>query len=155
MRARRARLDFGAAERLGFLLFGGGNPARLLSPALAAFKKHATLALTRQAGSEPIKGSAVPSQLSAIKAKLAASPAKAGSRFAIILTWAREGLDDAIDAVGVDSIIKEAQLLYDSYVAPIDIPWVPDIAEPMLIDAPAKQLLAAIIRGFHDLIHAE
>ena len=88
-------------------------------------------------------------------ARLAVLPPRAAIRFADIIKWARKQLDDAIDAAGVDKIIAQANVLYDKYVAPVNIPWVPDILEPTLIDAPAKQLLAAIIRGFHDLIHED
>lgn len=88
-------------------------------------------------------------------AQLAASPKSAGDRFRAIIDYVRELVDDSIDAVGVDNIIIQAHELYDRFVAPLDVPWVPDVAEPNTIDRPAKQLLAALIRSFHNSIHTE
>lgn len=98
-------------------------------------------------------GVAVPaSSLPEIRARLDSAPKSAGSRFAVIVDWARKAIDDAIDSAGVEEIVGRAVALYDSYVAPVNIPWVPDILEPTLIDLPAKQLLAVLIRGFAELV---
>lgn len=97
----------------------------------------------------------MPASLAQIRARLDASPKAAGTRFAAIIDWARKAIDDAMDSAGVDAIINQAHLLYDTYVMPFDIPWVPDILEPAVIDRPAKQLLAALIRGFYDLVDDE
>lgn len=88
------------------------------------------------------------SNLGAIQAQLADAPKSAAPRFWQIIEWAKARIDDGLDAVGVENIITQANLLYDSYVAPVDVPWVPDVAEPLVIDAPAKQILAALIRSF-------
>lgn len=90
--------------------------------------------------------------LAQIRARLDSAPKSAGSRYAAILDWAREAIDDAIDSAGVEAIVSQAVGLYDLYVAPVDVPWVPDILEPSLIDLPAKQLLAVVIRGFAELV---
>jgi hypothetical protein len=94
----------------------------------------------------------VPSSLPAIRARLESAPKKAGSRFAIIVDWARKAIDDGIDAVGVEELVSRAVALYDAYVQPIDVPWVPDILEPTLIDLPAKQILAVLIRGLAEMV---
>jgi hypothetical protein len=90
----------------------------------------------------------MPSSLAVIQDQLSASPKFAAPRFWKIIEWARARIDDSLDSMGVENIITQANLLYDSYVAPVDIPWVPDVAEPMMIDAPAKQILASLIRSF-------
>lgn len=90
-----------------------------------------------------------------IAAVLAASPKAAEGRLAIIVAALVDSLDDAIDAVGVDAIIAQVNALYDTYVAPADIPWCPDVLEPTLIDMPAKQILAALIRGLHSRVHKD
>lgn len=95
------------------------------------------------------------SSLPAVQARLEALPKSAGSRFAFIVDWARKAIDDVFDAAGVETIIAQAHALYDQYVVPIDVPWVPDVLEPLAIDRPAKQLLAAMIRGFYDLVDDE
>lgn len=95
------------------------------------------------------------SPLADIQARLAALPRRAGVRFLAIIEWAKGGLDDAIDMVGIDEVVKQAHLLYDQFVAPIDVPWIPAVLEPTLIDAPAKQILESIIRNLHDAIHED
>lgn len=95
-----------------------------------------------------IRRFSVPTSLSVIQTQLATAPKSAGWRFWKIIEWAKASIDNAIDSTGVDNIITQAHLLYDSYVAPVDVPWVPDVLEPMVIDRPAKQLLSALIRGF-------
>ena len=88
------------------------------------------------------------SSLAGIQAQLSESPKFAAPRFWQIIEWAKARVDDGLDSVGVENVVERANLLYDSYVAPVDIPWVPDALEPAMIDAPAKQILAALIRAF-------
>jgi hypothetical protein len=97
----------------------------------------------------------VPSSLPAIRASLEAAPKTAGSRLALLLDWARRSIDDAIDSAGLNNITKQADELYDAYVAPLDIPGVPDFVERTLVDPAAKRILTAIIRGFYDLVDDE
>lgn len=93
----------------------------------------------------------IPAELSA---HLQGLPAKADVRFASLSDWAMvRVMDELIDKIGVDNIVLAAQSAYDEYVAPFDIPGVPNHMEPALIDQPAKMLLALLIRGFHDLVH--
>ena len=87
-----------------------------------------------------------------IRARLESAPKSASTRYAVIIDWARKAIDDAIDSAGVENIVSRAIALYDAYVQPVDVPWVPDILEPTLIDLPAKQLLAVVIRGFAELV---
>jgi hypothetical protein len=57
--------------------------------------------------------------------------------------------------VGVEAVVAEVLRLYDEFCVPISVPWVPDLLEPALIDAPAKQLIAACIRRAHARIHKD
>lgn len=88
-----------------------------------------------------------------IEARLAALPANASVRFATLMEWILQQFDAAIDAVGVDNVVLAAHTLYDKYIAPLDVPWVPNEREPELIDLPAKYLLARVIHGLHDRVH--
>lgn len=96
-----------------------------------------------------------PQSFGAFEAQLAASPALAEFRLLDILDFLRNHADDAIDTIGVDAAIKFAHDLYDRFVAPIDIPFVPDLLEPTVIDGPAKALIAAVIRRVHERIHRD
>lgn len=87
------------------------------------------------------------------ESKLTSAPKVARIRFASILDWARSSIDDAMDRAGLDNLVNQANDLYDRYVKPVDVPWVPDVMEPTLIDQPAKLILEQLIRGFHDLVH--
>lgn len=87
--------------------------------------------------------------------RLAEMPPRAAMRLAALLDWAIAEIDDKIDAAGVEHLVTAAYLLYDKHIAPVDVPWIPDIAEPAVIDAPAKWLIAQTIRGFHQLVHRE
>ena len=101
-------------------------------------------------------GSAVPAlSLTALSAQLDSAPKSAGVRFAAIIAWAKHAIDDVIDAAGVETIVSHAVALYDRYVAPVDVPWIPDLLEPTLLDLPAKQLLAIVIRGFAELVDVD
>jgi hypothetical protein len=92
---------------------------------------------------------------SSTAAMLAAAPPDRDVRLVYILDFIREALDDAIDSVGVDNLVAQVDSLYDLYIAPLDIPYVPDHLEPQLVDLPVKQTLAALIRGFHKRIHTD
>ena len=61
-------------------------------------------------------------------------------------------IDSAIDTMGEPAVIAYFQSLYDAHVAPLDIPYVPDIAEAV-IDQIAKQAIARLIRAGHAAIH--
>lgn len=94
------------------------------------------------------------SHILAFEQQLGAMPAVAGERMLAILDFFRSQADLLITNLGgVDAVITEANVLYDQYVAPIDVPWVPDIAEPMLIDTPAKQIMAALLRAVYARVH--
>jgi hypothetical protein len=94
-------------------------------------------------------------KLATLRAELAAAPPEAETRLLRIFGTLIDGIDDAIDSVGVEAVIVEVLKLYDEFVAPISVPWVPDLLEPALIDAPAKQLIAATIRRAHAKIHKD
>ena len=91
----------------------------------------------------------------AIAATLDSSPASAAARVAALLDWAMQQVDSAIDSAGVENVVLVAQSMYDKYIAPLDIPWIPDATEPVVIDMPAKWLIGQIIRGFHEHVHHE
>jgi len=95
-------------------------------------------------------------RLDDFRSQLAASPAFAETRLLSIFEFLADELDDVIHGMGgVEPVIVEVHKLYDAYVAPIDVPWIPSILEPTLIDMPAKQILAATIRRLHDRIHKD
>jgi hypothetical protein len=94
-------------------------------------------------------------KLVSLRANLATAPAQAETRLLSIFGFVIDEIDDAIDAVGVEPLIVEVLKLYDEFVAPVNVPWVPDILEPAVIDAPAKQLIAATIRRAHARIHKD
>lgn len=91
----------------------------------------------------------------ALASRLESMPLSAPARLAALIDWAMIQVDSAIDAAGVDNVVMIAQQLYDKYIAPIDVPWIPDPAEPAVIDLPAKWLLAQVIRGFHAIVHRD
>lgn len=91
--------------------------------------------------------------LAKLSARFESLPKSAPLRTAALLDWAMDRVDDVIDETGVEQIIAIAMQLYDTYIAPIDVPWVPNLAEPVVIDEPAKWLIAQVIRGFHQPIH--
>lgn len=94
-------------------------------------------------------------KLATLRARLAAAPPEAETRFLGIAAFLIDELDDAIDSIGVEPTIAEVLKLYDEFIAPVNVPWVPDILEPAVIDAPAKQLIAATIRRAHARIHKD
>jgi hypothetical protein len=94
-------------------------------------------------------------KLATLRAELAAAPPEAETRLLKIFGTLIDGIDDAIDSVGVETVVAEVDRLYVEFVAPIDIPWIPNIIEPAVIDAPARQLLAAVIRRAHARIHKD
>ena len=95
------------------------------------------------------------SELERCGAQLAGLPPSAQLRFMELLDWAKtiDWADNAIDAAGLENIIAAAQRLYDTHIAPVDIPWVPQLVESTVIDPAAKLLIEHMIRGFHALIH--
>jgi hypothetical protein len=94
-------------------------------------------------------------KLATLRANLATAPAQAETRLLSIFGFVIDEIDDAIDSIGVEAVIVEVLKLYDEFVAPVNVPWVPDILEPAVIDAPAKQLIAATIRRAHARIHKD
>jgi hypothetical protein len=94
-------------------------------------------------------------KLATLRAELAAAPPEAETRLLRIFGTLIDGIDDAIDSVGVEAVVAEVDKLYLEFVAPVNVPWIPDILEPTLIDAPARQLIAATIRRAHSRIHKD
>lgn len=93
----------------------------------------------------------IPAELSAA---LTLMPASRRQRYAAIVDWGWvQLLDSAIDAYGVENVVKEAQAAYDAYCVQIDIPWLDDAQEAMFFDPMARKGIALLIRGFHDQIH--
>jgi hypothetical protein len=90
-----------------------------------------------------------------LAATLTALPPNAATRLAALLEWARIQVDSAFDAAGVDNVVLVAQGMYSKYIAPLDVPWIPDSQEPAMIDLPAKWFIGQVIRGFHNIVHRE
>ena len=88
-----------------------------------------------------------------LSASLESAPQNAAVRSAALLSWVLSQADEMIHAVGIENFIVMVNAAYDKYIAPIDVPWVPDVAEPVVIDAPAKWFIGQVIRGIHDRIH--
>lgn len=99
--------------------------------------------------------------LGAIESQLAASPPVGVNRFSDILNWVRTLGDAAFHNLGGEAaVIAIGHGLYDKYVAPIDIPFVPGNTEPgsiegMVIDAPAKMFITAGVKAAHKAVHVE
>jgi len=89
---------------------------------------------------------------SEFQAEVRDMPVSAGPRLVAILDYIRETLDGVTDEIGIEAVIAQFNELYDTFVAPVDIPFVPNLVEP-LVDAQIKKVLAQLIRGFHDMIH--
>lgn len=54
-----------------------------------------------------------------------------------------------------DAVIAWVQAAYDKYVAPMDIPYVPQAVENALVDPTAKLLLTLAITMFYDKLVRE
>jgi hypothetical protein len=94
-------------------------------------------------------------KLANLRARLADAPPEAETRLLGIFAFVIDEIDDAIDSVGVETVVAEVDRLYLEFVAPIDVPWIPNIIEPAVIDAPARKLIAAVIRRAHARIHKD
>jgi hypothetical protein len=99
----------------------------------------------------------VPSSQSfaAFEQQLAASPKDASLRLLDLLAFAAEHLDTLIDTLGEDVVIDQLHRLYDRFLAPVDIPWAPELVETQLIDPWAKSLITAAVKRAHARIHKE
>lgn len=64
-------------------------------------------------------------------------------------------LDNAIHIAGEDAIIAYLAAKYDQHLAPLNIPYVPDALEPVLIDSPIKAGIAHLVRTGHAAIHKD
>ncbi len=87
------------------------------------------------------------------EAKLAASAPSGTERTWSLIRWGRGQIDPAMDAAGVENIVRIAHDLYDKYVVPLDLPLVPSAAEP-LVDSLIKEIIARLIRSVHDAVHS-
>jgi hypothetical protein len=82
-----------------------------------------------------------------IEAHLASLPPEAETRLAALITFVCQEAHTLADQMGgIDAFVAYEAKLYDTYVAPVDVPWVPDMLEPVLIDVPVKKVLEAITR---------
>lgn len=94
--------------------------------------------------------------LQPLASQLSAEPAGKIGRAASLIEYVWDYADDLIDGLGgAEPLIVEINKLYDQYVAPYDVPGIPDALEPALIDAPVKLLIASIVRRLHDRIHKD
>lgn len=92
--------------------------------------------------------------IQALSSHLDALPPVAEVRLVAIIEFITKPIDDLIHEVGgIDQFCLKVRELYDKYIAPVDVPWVPNTLEPALIDTPAKAILEAVIRRLHEQIH--
>jgi hypothetical protein len=91
----------------------------------------------------------------ALESSLAASPKDASLRLLDLLAFAADHLDDLIDSLGEDVVIANLHGLYDRFLAPVDVPWIPELVETQLIDPWAKSLIASAVKRAHARIHKE
>lgn len=63
-----------------------------------------------------------------------------------------DAIDKAIDLVGEDAVVLYLQGKYDQYIVPVDIPYVPELAEAV-IDASAKRAIGVLVKVAHARIH--
>jgi hypothetical protein len=91
----------------------------------------------------------------AFEQQLAASPKDASLRLLDLLAFAAEHLDDLIDSLGEDVVIANLHGLYDRFLAPVDVPWIPELVETSLIDPWAKSLITAAVKRAHARFHKE
>jgi len=81
-------------------------------------------------------------------------PKAAEVRMAAIVELLTKPIDDLIhSAGGIEKFCDKLDELYDKYIAPQDVPFVPDEFEDDLIDNPLKALMRATARRFHEAIH--
>ena len=64
-------------------------------------------------------------------------------------------LDDLIHEYGPDNVKAAMRAYYAKYVAPLDVPYVPDALEPMVIDTPAMLAIDGLFDFFHSKIHRD
>jgi hypothetical protein len=64
-------------------------------------------------------------------------------------------IDDLIHEYGADNIKAAFNAYYDKHLAPLDVPYVPDSAEPFVIDQPAKLLFGRVLDFIHAKVHRE
>ena len=99
-----------------------------------------------------------PSFAASLDGHLASLSASDRSPFAIggrLLEFIGPILDQSVHALGgIDAVISHAHAAYDKFCVPLDIPGIPDIAEPA-VDAAAKALIAKALRAAHDRLHKE
>lgn len=65
-----------------------------------------------------------------------------------LVTAVADILRDAHITVQLDDLIAAAKSAYDRQVAPLDIPWVPNLIEPM-VDQLIWQSIESMIRALH------
>lgn len=64
-----------------------------------------------------------------------------------------ENLDALIHTLGgIDAVIRTAEAAYDAYVAPLDIPGVPNLIEPQ-VDSAMRLAIGAVLRSVHSQVH--
>ncbi len=102
----------------------------------------------------PAASAASPVKLQAFADNLDTLPPVAEIRLVAIVDFITKPIDDLIhEAGGIDPFCLKIRELYDRYISPVDVPWVPNVLEPAVIDTPAKALIEAVIRRFHEAIH--
>ena len=96
------------------------------------------------------------SRLAELEADLAGSDKLAEVRLLGLLDFLRANIDTLVHQLGgVDEVVKEANKLYDLYVAPLDVPYIIEPFESLIFDNAAKRLIESIIRRLHDRVHQE
>lgn len=62
-------------------------------------------------------------------------------------------LDEAIDLIGEDAVVAYLIDIYRKQVAPLDIPFVPQSVETLIIDPLAEAAIGHLVRKGHAAIH--
>ncbi len=67
------------------------------------------------------------------------------------------GSSIVLDDGEVEAVIRETERIYDTYIGPIDIPWVPNLIEPLIdanIRSSIRPNLLAAVKYFRDKVKA-
>lgn len=68
----------------------------------------------------------------------------------------RELTDEKIHQLGgVEAVKKLVGQLYDTYVAPIDLPYIPNLVEDLVVDPALRKLCVAAVDAVHEHVHGE
>lgn len=91
---------------------------------------------------------AIDKQLGAANAMRGLNPLQLGGKFAEIIKEVLSNFD--LNGVSKEEVLKLVGDAYDTYIAPIDIPYVPESIEAMVVDPALKSMSLRIVGNFID-----